>query len=229
MTNQTSYGYSALPLIGAVLCFVLSGCGLVSDGDPIAQTERTEKTGAVTVQSAGADVRPILTESDSDCLVVVWDKQPSPDREFDRSHDLVEGGTISCATGTSPSEYEASIKTIREAARQNDRVALLEATGIPLLFIDDAGLRSDVAEPDDMDARFDDIFTSEMLAVLRDLQLEDMTVVPDQGGYFALGSLWLVAREPGGRPYLVTVNRQALAEAGAAEHDSAAEASLSRQ
>lgn len=157
-----------------------------------------------------------------DCLLVIWDEQDTPDREFDRLHDEVTGGAISCATGTSASEFEAALAAIRAAAAANDRAALMRELGVPLLYIDSNGERREVLEDDLVEAGFDEIFSPAMLAVMQDLHLDDMTVVPDQGAFFELGSLWLVADRPGGRPRLVTVNRQALDEAVAAARASAA-------
>ena len=155
-----------------------------------------------------------------DCLLVIWDEQEAPNRDFDRANDNVEGGAISCATGTSASEFEAALETIRAAAAANDRAALVRELGIPLLYIDSAGERRDVLEDELVEAGFDEIFSPEMLALMQELELADMTVVPDQGAFFELGSIWLVADAPGGRPRLVTVNRQALDEAARAAMDS---------
>ncbi|RJY10218.1 hypothetical protein D6201_05555 [Aurantiacibacter aquimixticola] len=160
---------------------------------------------------------------DQDCLVVVWDEQATPNRDFDREHDLVEGGAISCATGTSASEFEAALTNIRAAAAANDRAALIRELNIPLLYIDRDGTPQALPETAVVERGFDDIFTPEMLLLMQDLKLEDMTVVPDQGAFFQLGSIWLVASEKGGRPRLVTVNRQALDEAIASARETALE------
>ena len=151
-----------------------------------------------------------------DCLLVIWDQQDAPRKDFDLANDNVEGGAISCATGTSASEFEEALETIRAAAAANDRAALVRELGIPLLYIDSAGERRDILEDELVETGFDEIFSPEMLALMQDLQLEDMTVVPDQGAFFELGSIWLVADRPGGRPRLVTVNRQALDESAMA-------------
>lgn len=160
-----------------------------------------------------ADLPAAQRSAAQDCLLVIWNEQETPDREFDRQHDEVTGGAISCATGTSASEFEAALAAIRAAAAANDRPALMRQLGIPLLYIDSNGERHDVLEDELVEAIFDEVFSPEMLSVMQDLHLEDMTVVPDQGAFFELGSLWLVADRPGGRPRLVTVNQQALGEA----------------
>jgi len=49
--------------------------------------------------------------------------------------------------------------------------------------------------------------------VLQKIDLSRMSVAKDQGGFFELGAIWLVVDRDGGRPRLMTVNRQALDEA----------------
>lgn len=156
-------------------------------------------------------------EAEKDCLMVVWEQQAAPDRDFDRANDLAEGGLISCATRTSPSQYEAVITALRDAANSTDQARLLRETGIPLLYIDAEGNRRDLSDADLADSDFAEVFSPEMLALLRQIELSEMTVVPDQGGFFNLGAIWLRPGEPGGRPQIVTLNRQALEEAAAAE------------
>lgn len=157
-----------------------------------------------------------ISEAERDCLLVVWEQQASPDREFDRANDLTEGGLISCATGTSASQYEATLTALREAASGNDRDGVRRELNIPLLYIDEDGNRRDMVETDLASSDFDEVFSPEMLDLMRSLDLKEMTVVPDQGGFFELGAIWLSPGEPGGRPRLVTVNREALAEAATA-------------
>ncbi|MXO92767.1 hypothetical protein GRI62_03980 [Erythrobacter arachoides] len=150
-----------------------------------------------------------------DCLLVIWDAQDAPAdrREFDVVHDEVEGGAISCATGTSASEFEQALVAIRAAAAANDKAALMRELSVPLLYIDSDGNRRDVLADELVEAGFDAVFSPDVLAMMQDLQLADMTVVPDQGAFFRLGAIWLVADRQGGRPRLVTVNSQAFREA----------------
>ena len=164
-----------------------------------------------------ATVTTEQADAAQDCLMLIWDTQEAPNREFDRAHDRVEGGAISCATDTSASQFEAALVAIRAAAAANDRAAILRELDIPLLYIDSEGNRREVQDSELVEAGFDEIFSPEMLSVMRDLKIEDMTVVPDQGAFFELGSLWLVADRRGGRPRLVTVNGQALFEARGVE------------
>lgn len=149
------------------------------------------------------------------CLLLVWSEQDAPDVEFDRSHDTVKGGAISCATGTSASQFEAAIAALRDAARSGDKERLLREVGIPLLYIDAKGDRRELTG-DEIDTLFDEVFDARMIALLQNLDLSQMTVEKDQGAFFELGSLWLVVDATGGRPRVVTVNRQALGEAAEA-------------
>lgn len=156
------------------------------------------------------------TAASGECLVLVWQKQVAPNEEFDRTHDLTDGGAISCATGTSASQFEAALAAIREAAASGDRAGLLAYLGIPLLYIDRDGNRRELEEPDKVEAVFDEVFTPETMRLLERVRLEDLTVVSGQGAFVELGSIWLVVDEPGGRPRIATVNQQALGEAAAA-------------
>lgn len=160
------------------------------------------------------------TDPAENCLLLVWSEQEDPDVEFDRANDAVNGGAISCATGTSPSQFEAAIETLREAAQSGDKARLLEQVGLPLLYIDADGERRELSE-DQIDTLFDEVFDERMVAVLRDLDLSQMTVDKEQGAYFKLGSLWLVVDDTGGKPRIVTVNRQALEEAAEAAKEQA--------
>ena len=147
-----------------------------------------------------------------DCLLLVWSEQDEPDIEFDKSHDTVKGGAISCATGTSPSQFEAAIAALRDAAKSGNKASLLEQVGLPLLYIDAAGERRELTK-EEVETLFDDVFDERMIEILQNLDLSQMTVDQGQGAFFELGSLWLVVDEEGGKPRVVTVNRQALDEA----------------
>lgn len=163
----------------------------------------------------------VVSNGGEDCLVLVWDKQPERDEAFDLANDTVaKGGAISCATGTSASRFERVLARLRDAAARGDKGALLAETGIPLLYIDEEGNRQ-LLEGEDLDAAFEDAFPPDMLETLATARLSDMTVVPEEGGFFKLGALWLVVDEPGGDPKIVSVNRQALSEAAATARDKA--------
>ncbi|MBX7541714.1 hypothetical protein [Qipengyuania sphaerica] len=153
------------------------------------------------------------------CLLMVWSEQEEPDIEFDRAHDAVKGGAVSCATGASPSQFEAAISALREAASSGNKARLLEHLGIPLLYITDEGERRELTE-DQVDELFDEVFDARMLDMLQRLDLSQMTVEKDQGAFFELGSLWLVV-DDSGQPRVMTVNRQALAEAAVAAREQA--------
>lgn len=156
-----------------------------------------------------------------DCLLLVWSNQKERNARFDRDHDFVDGGAISCATGTSASQFDAAIQALREAAKSGNKARLLEQLGLPLLYIDAQGERREIEDRAEVEAVFDEIFDPSMLALLQRLDLSRMSVAKDQGGYFELGALWLVVDQGGGRPRLMTVNRQALDEALEAARDQA--------
>lgn len=173
---------------------------------------------------SSADQQPaVATPDDSECLVLVWQQQATPDRDFDRAHDLAEGGAISCATGSSASRFEGALTAIREAAGRSDKAVLLDHLSIPLLYIDGAGNRRELTQPEAVEELFDEVFSPATLALLEQVRLEDLTVVAGQGAFLELGALWLVVDEPGGRPKIATVNRQALDEAAAAARRAAKE------
>lgn len=156
-----------------------------------------------------------MADRPEDCLLMVWSNQQRRDIAFDRANDLVDGGAISCATNTSASQFQAAIDALRAAARSGDKARMLEQLGLPLLYIDGDGER---VELDDVqvDALYDEVFDARLIGAIERLDLSAMTVVPERGGFFELGSIWLVVDKAGGRPRLVTVNRQALEEAAGA-------------
>ena len=85
--------------------------------------------------------------------------------------------------------------------------------GLPLLYIDGDGKRREIKDRTEVEAVFDEIFDPAMIEVLQKIDLSRMSVAKDQGGFFELGAIWLVVDRDGGRPRLMTVNRQALDEA----------------
>ena len=160
----------------------------------------------------------MLREANSDpedCLLLVWSNQREREVEFDRRHDFVDGGAISCATGTSASRFEAVIATLREAARSGNKARILDQVGLPLLYIDATGTRRELESRAEVEAVFDDIFDAYMIARLQRLDLSRMSVASEHG------ALWLVVDRQGGKPRLMTVNRQALDEALDAARDGA--------
>lgn len=209
-TDQTARPAPAR-IVAALAGLVMLGACSAQEGPPVDASG--EMAGSLDIPAPAGSA---AAEAERDCLLVVWEQQDSPDREFDRANDPAEGGLISCATGTSASQFEATLTALREAATGEDRDALLGEIGVPLLYIDADGNRRDMMETDLAEREFTEVFSPEMLALMRGLDLRDMTVVPDQGGFFELGAIWLSPGEPGGRPRVVTVNRQALAEAAAA-------------
>ncbi|MGX7895693.1 hypothetical protein [Tsuneonella sp. HG222] len=150
------------------------------------------------------------------CLKPVWQAQTTQDRAFDLAHDDAEGGSISCATGTSASRFVEALATLRAAAASGDRTQLSDAIAQPLLFIDVDGNRRELGRDALSPAVLGDVFDRSTLDLLARLELGDLTVVAGQGAFVELGGIWLVADRMGGRPRIATVNHQALAEAAAA-------------
>jgi len=177
--------------------------------------ERAQQDQAMAMRTQAEEQAPLLDafdETPDDCLLMVWSNQKSREIEFDRANDLVDGGAISCATRTSPSQFQAAIDALRAAARSGDKARMLEQLGLPLLYIDRDGEQVEL-DDEQVDALYDEVFDARLMGAIDRLDLSRMTVVPERGGFFELGSLWLVVDEAGGRPRLVTVNRQALEEA----------------
>ena len=182
-----------------LLLAVTTAWACVPDGDG-----ETEKSADIVAKGEAAP---------GDCLLLVWSSQKERNPQFDRDHDFVEGGAISCATGTSASQFDVAISTLRDAARSGDKARLLREVGLPLLYIDGEGKRREIKDRTEVEAVFDEIFDPAMIEVLQKLDLSRMSVAKDQGGFFELGAIWLVVDRDGGRPRLMTVNRQALDEA----------------
>ena len=199
------------------LLFAIAACSPAADeGDAMSLMPATAKA-----EESASEIRQALRTAKDDCLLLVWSEQDERDVEFDRANDQVEGGAISCATGTSPSQFNAAVIAIREAAKSGNKARMLEQIGIPLMYIDASGERRPIEDRETIEAIFDEVFDGQMIATLQELDLSKMTVVPDQGAFFELGSLWLVVDEKGGRPSIVTVNRQALDDAARAALDKA--------
>lgn len=203
-----------VPVLAPLLALACFGCSAA----PAEEEQPLAAASAETPDRAGLE--QAMAAPPEDCLLMVWSNQQERDIEFDRAHDLVDGGAISCATGTSPSQFQAALDALREAARSGDSRRVLAEVGIPLLYIDRAGKRVELDEAR-AEALAEEVFDAELMRTLERLDLEDMTVVPERGGFFELGSLWLVVDQQGGRPRLVTVNRQALAEAADAARSAA--------
>lgn len=188
--------------LSPLLLAVTTAWACVPDGD--GNDGNTEKSADIVAKGEAAP---------GDCLLLVWSSQKERNPQFDRDHDFVEGGAISCATGTSASQFDVAISTLRDAARSGDKARLLREVGLPLLYIDGEGKRREIKDRAEVEAVFDEIFDPAMIEVLQKIDLSRMSVAKDQGGFFELGAIWLVVDRDGGRPRLMTVNRQALDEA----------------
>ena len=192
-------------------CCLAAGCSPADEADVSPSPDRRELLDTIAASASG--------DPAENCLLMVWSGQDESDVEFDRANDTVEGGAITCATGTTPSQFEAAIAALREAADSGDKARVLEQVGIPLLYIDSQGKRRELGE-EQVDELFDEIFDDRVLAMLQRLDLSKMTVEKDRGAFFELGSLWLVVDDTG-RPRVMTVNRQALEEAAIAAKEQA--------
>lgn len=207
----------------ARLALLLVGCALgacspsveSAAADAPDTTAHNSASGSAKGEDAALSPSPAAPGPDN-CLLVVWQDQDTRDESFDLAHDSADGGAISCATGTSASQFASALAAIRTAARANDKAAILREVGLPLLYIDAEGDRRELTRPDDIDGTFAEVFDEDVLALLREVDLDALTVVPDQGAFVELGSVWLVVDRNGGRPRIVTVNRQALDEAARA-------------
>ncbi|MBX7457178.1 hypothetical protein K3152_02865 [Qipengyuania sp. 1NDH17] len=199
------------PLTTLILAAMAGACSPVT-GERTAEDPARQRL----LETVEAEASP---NPGDNCLLMVWSEQDDPDIEFDRAHDAVKGGAISCATGASPSQFEAAISSLRDAAKSGDRARILDEVGIPLLYITDQGERRELTE-DEVESLFDEVFDDNMLDLLQRLDLSQMTVEKDQGGFFELGSLWLIVDDTG-QPRVMTVNRQALGEAAAVARDQA--------
>ena len=199
------------PLTTLALATMAGACSPVS-GERKAEDPARQRL----LQTVEAEASPDPGEN---CLLMVWSEQDDPDIEFDRANDAVKGGAISCSTGASPSQFEAAISSLRNAAKSGNKSRILEEVGIPLLYITDQGERRELTE-DELESLFDEVFDDPMLDLLQRLDLSQMTVEKDQGGFFELGSLWLIV-DDSGQPRVMTVNRQALGEAAAVAREQA--------
>lgn len=197
-------------------CLLLAGCGFIEQPVGTEADEPVDQAGSGLRPSQTSDPLPrtlAATTPSEECLLLIWQDEPPARRNFDRRNDEVEGGAISCATGTTPSQFEDTIEAVRLAAQSGDRAAILREVGVPLLYIDAEGKRRRIPSDVEVDTLFEQIFTPDVVETLADLKLDDMAVTPQQGGDFRLGGVWLAVPEPGGRPRIVTINHQALGEA----------------
>ena len=182
--------------IAASFAFLLASCG------PAAPTRK---------QAMEAGPLPSGSKSE-DCLGQIWKAQSAPNKAFDRANDLADGGPISCSTGTSASEFAGALVAIRDAAARGDKSALGAKVGLPLLYIDGHGRKRELDRAA-LAASADEVFSPPVVALLKRVTLDDLSVVPREGAFIDLGAVWMVAGRTGGRPRIVTIDRQALDEA----------------
>lgn len=202
----------------ARLALLSAPCALLAACSPSAQSP----SGEPARESSSLQATQAAPAATSDnCLLLVWQEQETRDERFDLAHDSADGGAISCATGTTASQFDRAFASIRAAAKARDKAAILDQTCLPLLYIDAEGNRKQLTAPEEIDATFSEVFDDDVLALLREVDLDALTVVPEQGAFVKLGSVWLVVDRDGGRPRIVTVNKQALGEAASAVREKA--------
>ena len=197
----------------------LIGAGALAACSPASEAQIQNDAQGEQAVAAQDDV--FVQREPDNCLLLVWQDQDERDEQFDLANDRADGGAISCATGTSASQFDQALAAIRAAARSEDKAAILREVGLPLLYIGADGERRELTQAADVDATFAEVFDEDVLALLREVDLDALTVVPEQGAFVELGSVWLVVNRNGGRPRIVTVNKQALGEAAVAVRDEA--------
>lgn len=199
----------------------LAACSPSGDPAPGDTGEPIADAPAATSSQSNPRTDTAVVAAPDNCLLLVWQDQTTRDEQFDLANDRADGGAISCATGTSASQFANALAAIRSAAQARDKAAILNEIGLPLLYIDGEGQRRELTDPDSVDAVFSEVFDDNVLDVLSNVDLDALTVVPDEGAFVKLGSVWLVVNRNGGRPRIVTVNKQALGEAVEAVRDQA--------
>jgi hypothetical protein len=206
---------NAKPVFLTALCVLgLAACAPEADGPSDADIARVGGPVAGGAVSAGA--AEAQAEAISNCLDSIWEAQPEDERAFDRANDQIGGVSVSCAMSTTATKFVDALDALRAAAEAEDRAALLDALNIPFYYIDADGVTTQLTDADQINAAFDRIFDARVMGLLRRIDLAEVTVVPGEGAFLELGSLWLVADQNGGPPKIVTVNHQAMNEADAA-------------
>ena len=194
---------SPTPFLALAALLSLSACG-EADGVP-------EAEGPVVIpEDLPADVQDQALAS---CLDRLWeDDADDAVRIYDRQNDIIDGVSISCTMSTTATKLFDVMKAIRDAAQSRDRAVMLQAIGLPLLYIDAEGNPHQMKDQAAIEAAFDKVFTPGLIEVLTNLDPQDIKVRPDQGIFVELGALWLVVPEGETQPRIVTIDLQALEE-----------------
>ena len=66
---------------------------------------QSDERAAARVPQPPSPLETAPTPASDNCLLVVWQDQKTRDEQFDLAHDSATGGAISCATGTSASQF----------------------------------------------------------------------------------------------------------------------------
>ena len=200
---RLSPAVSPTPVLALAALLSLFACG-EPDGVPEAEGP------VVTPEDLPADVQDQALAS---CLDRLWeDDADDAVRIYDRQNDIIDGVSISCTMSTTATKLFDAMKAIRDAAQHRDRAAMLQAIGLPLLYIDDEGNAHQLKDQAAIEAAFEEVFTPGLIEVLTNLDPQDIKIRPDQGIFVELGTLWLVVPEGETQPRIVTIDLQALEE-----------------
>lgn len=162
---------------------------------------------AATCVKADAFVR-----SERNCLNLVWSHQRSPSKVLDRKYDGSGDNAFSCATLTSATAFEKTLRRIRIAALRGNRLQLLALSRFPLTYVDLAGRRSSLSISEAAH-KIGQVFPSKLMERLKKINLRQMEVVSNKGAFFDHGTLWLSPSEVGGNPAIITIDLRAFEEA----------------
>ena len=189
--------------LAVLALLVLAGCGQAPQGDQFAG------------MASGSPSPDRISVTPDSCLLLVWDAARPQDAAFDKANDIVEGGSISCATGSTAGQFEQTLSSARQAADTQDMASLVAMSAEPLLYIDARGERHEYPDRNALSVDAASVFAPEILTVFRTAQLTDLTVAPQDGAFLALGTVWLSVPATGAAPQIRTINLQAAAEAEA--------------
>lgn len=156
-----------------------------------------------------AMARPSQPTTSVNCLALVWQNQQASDKRFDVLNDRSGQDAISCGTLTSASAYARTLRKIRASATRGNRRELVTLVNFPLTFIDERGVRTRLDRVQ-LNMSADRVFNQEVLNLLRHIDLGEMEVVNNKGGYFSSGAVWLDAPAVGGDPRIRTINHHVL-------------------
>ena len=100
---------------------IMLGVGIAALSACSPAQPQSDERAAARVPQPPSPLETAPTPASDNCLLVVWQDQKTRDEQFDLAHDSATGGAISCATGTSASQFANAFTAIRSAARAQDR------------------------------------------------------------------------------------------------------------